>query len=163
MKQIFKILIVACISVFALMSFTNLSEKTSLKCMVQMINYEGEGAYIIISLINPEGHYEETLYVLGDDTEWYSDITEWWKFHGKYRPNIDAITGETIAGGERSMNVINIPSDAIDAGYKLRFETSVEEQEYHVSDLEIDLTTENLTTKKEGTGFIRYVRLMPQK
>ena len=163
MKRISKLLVALVLGTFTLMSFSKVNDKTSVKCLVQMINYEGEGAYIIISLIDPDGNYKETLNVQGDDKEWYSDITEWWNFHGKYRPNIDAITGATIAGGERSMNVINIPTDAIDNGYKLRFETSVEEQEYHVADLEIELTTENLTTKKEGTGFIRYVRLMPQK
>ncbi|MDT0553202.1 DUF2271 domain-containing protein [Urechidicola vernalis] len=163
MKQISKLAITVLIGVFTLMSFSKMNDKTSVKCMVQMINYEGEGAYIIISLLDPDGNYKETLYVQGDDKEWYNDITEWWAFHGKQRPNIDAITGETIAGGERSMNVINIPTDAIDNGHKLRFETSVEEQEYHVADLEFELTTENLSSKKEGTGFIRYVRLMPQK
>jgi len=43
-------------------------------------------------------------------------------------------------------------------GYKLRFETAVEDQKYHVKDLEIPLTTEALSAKSDGTGYIRYVR-----
>jgi hypothetical protein len=38
----------------------------------------------------------------------------------------------------------------------------VEDQEYHISDVEFDLTTENLKSKNEGKGFIRYVRMMPK-
>ncbi|WP_340066797.1 DUF2271 domain-containing protein [Ascidiimonas aurantiaca] len=162
MRRIFKRAPVLLITLLSLLAFTQPAEKTTVKCMVQMINYTGEGAYIVISLINPEGEYEETLYVLGKDPEWYSDITEWWKFYGKRRPDIDAISGETIAGGERSVSVIKIPSDKIDAGYRLRFETAVEDQEYYESDIEFELTSENLKSKLEGKGWIRYVRMIPQ-
>jgi hypothetical protein len=127
-----------------------------------MKNYTGEGAYIVISLLNPEGEYEETLYVQGDDDEWYFDITEWWKFQGKKRTDIDAITGATISGGERKVSVISIPDDKLNAGYKLRFETAVEDQEYYKNDVEFDLNLENTKAKIEGKGFIRYIRMMPQ-
>jgi hypothetical protein len=130
--------------------------------MIQMKNYTGEGAYIVISLLDPEGKYEETLYVQGDDDEWYFDITEWWDFQGKKRADIDAITGETISGGERKISVIRIPDDKLNKGYKLRFETAVEDQEYHKDDVEFDLNLENIKTKIEGKGFIRYIRMMPQ-
>jgi hypothetical protein len=127
-----------------------------------MKNYTGEGAYIVISLLNPEGEYEETLYVQGDDDEWYFDITEWWKFQGKKRTDIDAITGATISGGERKVSVISIPDDKLNTGYKLRFETAVEDQEYYKNDVEFDLNLENTKAKIEGKGFIRYIRMMPQ-
>lgn len=162
MKTFFKILSLVIFSVFALMSFTSVFEKTSVKCLIQLKNYTGEGAYIVVSLLDPDGNYEETLYVQGKDSEWYSEITEWWRFYGKRRPDIDAISGATIGGGERSINILQIPQDKIDKNYSLRFETSVEDQEYYKDDLEFALTTENLKSKKEGKGFIRYIRLMPQ-
>lgn len=148
--------------VFVLFSFTKSVEKTSYKCMIQMKNYTGEGAYVVISLLNQKGEYVETLYVQGDDDEWYFDITEWWSFQGKKRANIDAITGATISGGERKINVIQIDNDKINAGYKLRFETAVEDQEYYKDDVQFDLTSENLKNKIEGKGFIRYIRMLPQ-
>lgn len=126
-----------------------------------MTNYTGEGAYIAISLINPEGEYEKTLYVQGDDEEWYHDITQWWKFQGKVRTDIDALTGATISGGERAISVIEIEDSKIDSGYSIRFETAVEDQEYYTKDVEFLLTSESVKSKKEGTGFIRYIRLMP--
>ena len=146
----------------ALSSFKEFNKKSSYKCMIQMKNYTGEGAYIVISLLNSNGAYEETLYVQGEDDEWYFDIKEWWGFQGKKRTNIDAITGATISGGERKISVINISDAQIDKGYKIRFETAVEDQYYYKSDLEFELTTENLKSKKEGKGFIRYVRMLPQ-
>lgn len=146
-----------------LLAFTQAPETVNYKCMIQLINYEGEGAYVVVSILDGEGNYVETLYVQGDDSEWYRDIEEWWKnLYGIRRPNIDAIVGETVTGGQRKMTVLKIPQDKIDTGYTIRFESAVEDQEYYVDDVEFDLTSENLTSKMEGKGFIRYVRMIPQ-
>ncbi|TXK33295.1 DUF2271 domain-containing protein [Pontibacter qinzhouensis] len=128
------------------------------KCMIQMTNYMGEGAYIVISLVDSKGAYEKTLYVLGPDKKWYNTLEEWHKFQKKKPANISAITGASVTGGDRSINVIEIDKSKINAGYKLRFESAVENKEYYVKDLEMPLTTEALAAKNDGTGFIRYVR-----
>jgi len=139
------------------------AETVNYKCLIQLTNYEGEGAYVVVSILDGEGKYVETLYVQGDDSEWYRDITEWWKnLYGIRRPNLDAIVGETVTGGQRKMTVLKIPVDKIDSGHTLRFESAVEDQEYYADDLEFSLTTENLKAKREGKGFIRYVRMIPQ-
>lgn len=147
----------------ASLAFAYNATKTTYKCMIQLTNYTGEGAYIVISLMNPEGAYEKTLYVHGNDDEWYHDISEWWNFYGKQRPDIDAITGETIGGGERSVSVIEIEDSKINTGYSLRFETAVEDKEYYKNDVEFELTTEHVAGKHLGEGFIRYVRLIPNE
>ncbi|MBQ0769846.1 MAG: DUF2271 domain-containing protein [Bizionia sp.] len=159
--KIYKQLLVLGVVLFGLLSFTIPSESTKYKCMIQMTNYTGESAYVVVSLLNPNGDYEETLAVQGDDDEWYHDISEWWNFFGKKRTNIDAITGATIAGGARSISIIDIDDSKIDAGFSIRFETAVEDQEYYAKDVQFPLTSETVKSKQEGTGFIRYVRLMP--
>lgn len=162
MNRLLKSIPFAVIVAFLLVAFAKPVETTNVKCMIQMTNYTGEGAYVVISLLNPEGAYEQTLYVQGKDSEWYSNITEWWKFYGKRRPDIDAISGATISGGGRKISVLQLPSDKIDAGYSIRFETAVEDQEYYTSDVQFELTSESVKSKVEGKGFIRYVRMMPQ-
>jgi hypothetical protein len=134
---------------------------TKYKCMVQMTNYVGEAAYIVVSLINPQGAYEKTLYVMGPDKKWYSHIKEWHKFNTKKPANISASTGASVAGGDRSVTTFEIEDAKVDAGYKLRFETAVEDQQYHTKDIEIVLTKENLSKKTEGINYIRYVRFSP--
>ena len=49
----------------------------------------------------------------------------------------------------------------INAGYKLRFETAVEDKNYNEKDVEVPLTTEGMAAKTDGTGYIRYVRFSP--
>lgn len=147
-------------------SFTLKSDvaKKQYKVLIQMKNYSGEGAYVVVSVLNKEGQYIKTLQVMGDDPDWYQDIEEWWDFQGKKRfESIDAISGETLSGGERSTFTINIDETWMNKGYKLRFETAVEEEDYFPSDLELPLSTKEIKLKKEGTGFIRYVRLLPLK
>lgn len=159
-KLINRYSLLGCLIVLALFSFSKTPETIQYKCMIQMTNYTGEGAYVVVSLMNPDGSYNETLYVNGDDDEWYFDITEWWKFYGKRRTSLDAITGATISGGQRSMCVLNIDKEKINKGYKIRFETAVEDQEYHANDVEAALNDELTSQKITGKGFIRYVRLM---
>ena len=124
-----------------------------------MTNYVGEGAYIAVSLIDAKGAYEKTLYVMGSDKKWYPDLKEWNKAYKKKPTNISAITGASVTGGDRSVTVLDIQTDKINKGYKLRFETAVEDNKYYLKDIEIPLTTEGLAAKTEGTGYIRYVRL----
>ncbi|PJJ83529.1 DUF2271 domain-containing protein [Mucilaginibacter auburnensis] len=140
-------------------SATAVAQTTKYKCMVQMTNYMGDGAYIVISLIDSKGAYEKTLYVLGSDKKWYKTLKEWNKFYLK-KPSavVSAITGASVTGGDRSVNVIEIENSKINAGYKLRFESAVEDKAYNVKDVEIPLTTQALDAKTEGTGYIRYVR-----
>src|SRR5690606_41215688 len=69
-----------------------ISQNSKYKCMLQMSNYMGEGAYVVVSLINSKGDYEKTLYVMGDDKKWYNTLKEWHKFHSKKPSNISAKT-----------------------------------------------------------------------
>ncbi|MGL2993574.1 DUF2271 domain-containing protein [Flavobacterium sp. TSSA_36] len=155
MKSFLKISILILIS---LLSFQASAQTNKYKCMLQMSNYMGEGAYVVVSLIDPKGAYEKTLYVMGDDKKWYNTLKEWHKYQSKKKENISAKTGASVTGGDRSMTTIEIEEAKINKGYKLRFETAVEDNKYYVSDVEIPLTTEGLAAKTEGKGYIRYVR-----
>lgn len=156
MKSIFKIALTS--ALICLISFQS-SAQSKYKCMLQMANYMGEGAYIVVSLINPAGEYEKTLYVMGDDKKWYKSLKEWTKFQAQKHEDISAKTGASVTGGDRSITTIEIEDSKINKGYKLRFESAVEDQKYHVNDVEIPLTTEGLADKTDGKGYIRYVRL----
>lgn len=144
----------------ALLSVSTHPQSSKYKCMLQMSNYMGEGAYVVVSLVTDKGDYVKTLYVMGDDKKWYNSMKEWNKFYTKRPANISAITGASVTGGDRSVNVIEIENSKINSGFKLRFETAVEDQKYHVNDVEVPLTTAAIASKSEGKGYIRYVRLI---
>lgn len=129
------------------------------KCMIQMNSYKGEAAYVVISLINPQGGYEKTLSVLGPDKKWYNTLKEWHRFETKAKNQLNAVTGASVNGGDRAVRTIEIDESKLNKGYKLRFESAVEEQKYHVKDVEIAVTPEALAERAEGSGYIRFVKL----
>ncbi|ARV07248.1 flagellin biosynthesis protein FlgD [Polaribacter sp. SA4-10] len=151
-----------CLSFMAFTTLKNIELTSKYKCMVQLKNYEGEGAYVVASIVDKDNNYVKTLHILGDDEKWYPDIPTWWSFFETAKDTqVDAISGATIAGGERAIFTFQLDESYLKAGNKLRFETAVEHQDYFEKDLEILLESENLKNKFEGTGYIRYVRIIP--
>ncbi|KYP14107.1 DUF2271 domain-containing protein [Flavihumibacter sp. CACIAM 22H1] len=148
------------LSLFALLILEGaIAQEARYKCLLQTTNYKGLEAYIVVSLINPAGQYEKTLYIMGPDKQWYNGFKEWNKQLSKKKENLSAITGASVAAGDRSSTSFVLDEAKLNKGYKLRFETAVEDQDYHVTDVEIPMTTEALTLKTEGKGYIRFVKL----
>ena len=158
MTSLFRIQIAGILTFFAVI-FSS-AQVSKYKCMLQMTSYTGEKAYVVVSLINPKGAYEKTLYVMGPDKKWFDTLKEWHKFQSKKPTNLNAITGASVAGGDRSITTFAIENKYFDKGYKIRFESAVEDQKYHVQDLEIPLTTTGITEKTDGKGYIKYAKLI---
>src|ERR1700712_1441394 len=138
MKHILKsCLVFTAMYLQASIGFAQKTGATKYKCMVQMTNYMGEGAYVVVSLIDGKGAYEKTLYVMGSDKKWYKTLKSWHAFNSKKPANISAITGASVTGGDRSVTVLEIDNAKMNAGYKLRFETAVEDKPYHEKDVEV--------------------------
>lgn len=146
---------------FSWPSFAQESASVSYKCMIQMANYSGEKAYVVVSLMDANGDYVKTLYVQGDDPEWYPDLKKWWAFSDETNEDIDAITGPTVGNGERNIISLVVDASQIDKGYKLRFESAVENQEYYNVDAEKELNSASIREKVDGKGYIRYIRMIP--
>lgn len=128
------------------------------KVMVQLNGYEGHEAYFALYLIDPDGRYNQTLWVSGDDKKYHPDLPRWWKYLSRNPQDIDAITGASTAGGDRSTFKVEIADELIDAGYSLRVETAVEDAEAFTKDVEAELSTANVGEKVPGTGYVRFIR-----
>ncbi|WP_300675543.1 DUF2271 domain-containing protein [Soonwooa sp.] len=160
MKNNFKLII---FSIFAMLFSNSIFAQTSkYKTMIQMDAYSGKNAYVVISLINPKGQYEQTLGVLGDDNEWYNTLKEWDKFQKVKKQKLNGITGASVGGGARATRVIEFDSSKLDKGYKIRFESAVETQKYYSKDAEVPLSSDVLDSKTAvaGTGYIKAIRFL---
>lgn len=136
----------------------NTSAQNKYRCMVQMTNYKGEAAYVVVSLINPQGQYEKTLYMMGNDSQWYDSLEKWFNFFNKKDSNIDAITGASITGGDRKIITLDLDNSKLDKGYTIRFESAVEDQKYYTIDAQVPFSSEAITKRTNGNGYIRYVK-----
>lgn len=154
------------ISVFILfvsigLSFISSEGDIKYKCLIQMVSYKGEKAMVVVSLIKPDGNYDRTLSVLGKDKKWYDEMTKWWDFHSAAKEKIDGITGASIAGSQRRVVLIKVPSYALNKKYKIRVESGVEDQKYVSNDVEFELNTGNINKNINGKEYVSVVRLIP--
>jgi len=141
-------------------------EYVEVKCMLEIVNYRGEGTYIAVSVIDKSEKYIKTVYVFGDDKSWFSEMKSFWRnlrennlFLDKdFYPLVDAISGPTISGGERRVFQFKIPKNLFNSNYNLRIETAVEDKGYYVNDIIINLNPENLKKIYQGEGFINKIQ-----
>lgn len=156
-SKICKTATITSVSAFALLVAVPALAKDAV-VLVQLNPYEGDEAYFSLYLVNPEGRYEKTLWVSGDDAEWYPDLARWWRYLSRNPQELDVITGASTAGGDRQIIHLDIDESLIDAGYSLRVETSVEDQENHFEDAQVELTTDGQRARTPGMGYVRYIR-----
>tara|TARA_B100000767_G_C19778281_1_gene544133 strand:+ start:7669 stop:8169 length:501 start_codon:yes stop_codon:yes gene_type:complete len=148
--------------------FSPAEEEVEIKCLLEIIDYRGEGAYLVISVLDEEEKYLKTIYVLGDDKSWFSELKSFWTHLREnnlfsdqdFYPLIDGISGPTISGGERRLFQIKVAKKLINSGKYLRFESAVEDKTYHLNDINIALNTESLEQTYMGQGFIKKVQFL---
>ena len=150
------------------LSLSPKKESISVKCMIEMKDYSGEGAYINISIVNKE-NYLKTIYVLGNDKAWFSEMKSFWKYirdnklylDKDFYPIIDGISGATISGSQKRVIVLALPKSLINKNYSLRFETAIEDIGYFENDVNFILDKEGLERSYEGQGFIKNLKFIP--
>ena len=149
------------------LSLSPKKESISVKCMIEMKDYSGEGAYINISVVKKE-NYLKTLYVLGNDKAWFSEMKSFWKYirdnklylDEDFYPIIDGISGATISGSQKRVIILKIPKSFLNKNHQLRFETAVEDEGYFVNDVNFILSEKGLNKSYEGQGFIQNIKFI---
>ena len=137
--------------------------------MVEMSIYRGEGAYFTISVIDNNESYLKTVYVLGSDKTWFSEMKSFWKhlrdnnlyLDDDFYPLIDGISGPTISGGETRIIQFKIPKSLYNKNNRLRFETAVEDKGYFSDDINVALNNNSLNETYQGIGFIQNIKFIP--
>ena len=149
------------------LSLSPKKESISVKCMIEMKDYNGEGAYINISIVNNE-NYLKTIYVLGNDKAWFSEMKSFWKYirdnklylDKDFYPIIDGISGATISGNQKRVIILKIPKSFLNKNHQIRFETAVEDEGYFANDVNFVLSKKGLNKSYAGQGFIRNVKFI---
>jgi hypothetical protein len=156
----FLLLVGLMITIPCLYSFKAPSTQVSHKCLIQLSNYTGEGAYVVVSLLDGKGKYIKTLQVFGKEKRWWDDIPSWFKHLTTSKENVDGVTGASITAGDRKVFTLITDDRYFNKDHKLRFETSVENQDYKEKDVEVEYNDANVGKNINGTGYIRYIKLI---
>ena len=106
----------------ATLALTAIARADEAIVLVQLNEYVGDEAYFSLYLVNPEGKYEQTLWLSGPEKVWWPQTARWYGYFSRNAEDVDAITGASTPSGARSVMRLEIDPKFIDAGYSLRVE-----------------------------------------
>jgi len=117
--------------------------------------YRGNAAYLAIYLTNPDGKYEQTLWVAGKKSKYYKHLLDWARGSRMKATEYEGMTGASVSGGDNLTIKANIDDSLIDAGYLIRVDSAVEDKRENRIDAEIPLTTNGAGTPASGRGYVK--------
>jgi hypothetical protein len=126
---------------------------------VEMAVYGGNRAYLAGYLVDPAGKYVGTVMVAGSRDKYFEHLSRWYRLFQRAGQPVDGTTGASIGTGETMNAHFDIPDSMLNAGYTLRIESAVENQNYFPDDAAVVMEDANNGTAKRGTGYIRNVTI----
>ena len=114
--------------------------------------YGGNGAYLAIYLIDPQGRFHSTLRVAGGKAKYHRHLTGW--FRGS-NGRIDGTTGASVGSGQTLRISVDIADALIDAGYQIQIDSAVENERDVPADVTVPLAAGNAGRAIAGRGYVQ--------
>jgi len=120
----------------------------------QLTNYRGDGAYLAIYLTDSKGVYQGTLWIAGQDSEYYKHLRGWARGSRMRRAEYDGLTGASVTSGRALKITMNLDDAFIDSGYEIHVDSAVEDMRDNRSDVVVPLTTDGAGKPVSGRGYV---------
>lgn len=121
----------------------------------QLADYRGNGAYLAIYLTDSKGAYKGTLWIAGQDSEYYKHLRGWARGSRMDRAEYDGLTGASITSGRTLKMTLNLDDSLIDSGHQVRVDTAVEDRRDNRADVVTPLTSEGAGKPVSGRGYVK--------
>lgn len=150
MKKIASLLLLATALVTPSVAFAK-----NVTVTAEVANYRGPGSYLAIYLTKPNGSYASTLWVAGQNREFYRHLRGWVRGISAAGGNIDGITGASVGSGRTLTVNLHLADALIDAGYKIQIDSAVENFGEYTGDAVVPLATSSSGKAVAGKGFVK--------
>jgi hypothetical protein len=117
--------------------------------------YGGNGAYVALYLVDASGKYKGTLWMAGEKTKFYRHLSDWSRASGGRLSEVDGITGASVGSGKTLKISLDIADALIDAGYKVKVDTSVEDGADNPSEVVAPLAASASGKPVAGAGYVK--------
>lgn len=144
--------------ILCVLSASALSTQSSAREIVlstELQSYSGNGAYLAIYLTNAEGQYQETLWISGQKSKYYTHLTGWARGSGLRTSEYDGISGASVTSGKTLTVSLELADTYIDTGFQLRVDSSVEDMRDNRNDVVVPLTSEGAGKSVNGNGYVK--------
>ncbi len=88
-------------------------------------NYGGDGAYVVLYVVDAAGSYQGTLWMAGGKAKYYRHLSDWQRASGDSTAEIDGITGASVGAGRTLTITLDLADTLIDGGFEVRVDTAV--------------------------------------
>ena len=116
--------------------------------------YGGDGAYVVLYIVDSAGAYQGTLWMAGGKAKYYHHLSDWERASGGSTAEIDGITGASVGAGKTLKITLDLADTLIDGGFELRIDTAVEDMRDNPSDVVAPLTTAGNGKPVAGRGYV---------
>lgn len=145
-------LLITLIATLAIPSYALAREVT---LTTELTDYDGDDAYIAIYLTNAEGVYKSTLWIAGEDDEYYPHLRDWARGSDIKPSEYDGLTGASVISGRTLEIAVDIDDSLIDSDLQIRVDTAVEDMRENRADIIAPLTTDNAGKVFNGRGYVK--------
>lgn len=121
----------------------------------QIASYSGPNTFFAIYVTKPDGSYDSTLWVAGQNQRYYRHLRNWVRGISAAGDNIDGISGASVGAGQTLTVHASLADTMIDAGYQIHVDSAVENGGEYANDVVLPLTQANSGVPASGTGYVQ--------
>ena len=137
------------------LSVPSLAYAKDLTIEAQIATYRGPNAFLAIYLTKPDGSYDTTLWVAGQNQRYYRHLRNWVRGISSAGGNIDCISGASVGAGQTLTIHASVADAMIDAGYQIHVDSAVENGGEYPNDVVMPLAQANSGHAAVGTGYVQ--------
>jgi len=117
--------------------------------------YRGPNTFLAIYVTKPDGSYDSTLWVAGQNPRYYRHLRNWVRGISAVGGNIDGISGASVGAGQTLTVHASLADTMIDAGYQIHVDSAVENGGEYANDVVLPLTQASSGAQASGTGYVQ--------
>lgn len=121
----------------------------------QVASYRGPNAFFAIYVTRPDGSYDSTLWVAGQNQRYYRHLRNWVRGISAAGGTIDGISGASVGAGRTLSVHASIADTMIDAGYQIHVDSAVENGGEYANDVVMPLAQASSGVAAAGTGYVQ--------
>lgn len=121
----------------------------------QIASYQGPNAYFAVYVTKPDGTYDSTLWVAGQNGRYYRHLRNWVRGISAAGGNVDGISGASVGAGQTLKVNATIADALIDAGYQIHVDSAVENGGEYADNIVLPLTQANSGVPITGDGYVK--------
>lgn len=128
------------------------AEARPVRITTTLKSYGGDGAYLAIYITDPQGKLARTIRIAGAKAKYHKHLSAWNRLSGG---RIDGATGASVGSGQSLTVSVEIADALIDAGYQIRVDSAVENENNVPGDAVASLATSGAGKPVAGRGYVK--------